>query len=143
MKKCTKCDETKPEEFFNWKVKGVARSTHCKECHSAYRKRHYEANRDKYIAKAKARTARVGRRYEKYGLTDAQWEELLSKFDGLCWICQVEPATHVDHDHACCPAATTCGSCVRGALCNGCNSGLGFFRDNVTTIRKAIEYLGS
>ena len=27
----------------------------------------------------------------------------------------------VDHDHACCPGPTSCGQCVRGFLCPGCN----------------------
>jgi hypothetical protein len=39
----------------------------------------------------------------------------------------------IDHDH------TTRN--VRGLLCNRCNLGLGYFRDNVTILSNAIEYL--
>lgn len=35
----------------------------------------------------------------------------------LCW----------DHDHRCCPGYMTCGKCVRGLLCVGCNKILGHF----------------
>lgn len=53
---------------------------------------------------------------------------------GLCAICRQEPATQVDHDHR--------GSDgVRGALCDGCNGGLGAFEDDPEIIRRAIDYL--
>ena len=141
MKICIKCGETKEEPQFSWRVKDVKRVNTCKQCHSEYRKKHYEDNRDKYIAKAKARTARVGRKFEKYKLTEEQWNELLAKHDGQCWICKKSEATHVDHDHACCSGATTCGDCVRGALCNKCNAGIGFFGESVETLKSAIRYL--
>lgn len=41
---------------------------------------------------------------------------------------------HVDHDH-------DTGE-VRGLLCVNCNTGLGFFFDNVSFIKKGIKYLG-
>lgn len=52
---------------------------------------------------------------------------------GLCPICKKWEAVHVDHDHV--------TGKVRGILCEPCNGGLGQFRDSVSTIRRAIEYL--
>jgi hypothetical protein len=31
----------------------------------------------------------------------------------------------VDHDHQCCPGSYSCGKCVRGFVCNGCNTAVG------------------
>jgi hypothetical protein len=73
----------------------------------------------------------------KYGLTPEQVETM--RGDG-CGICQVvdDPTDrwgtlHVDHDHA--------TGRVRGVLCNGCNNGLGRFKDDPALLRAAADYL--
>jgi len=48
---------------------------------------------------------------------------------------------NVDHDHSCCPGRIGCGKCVRGILCNGCNGGMGLFKDNPTNLIAAANYL--
>ena len=56
--------------------------------------------------------------------------------DKPCEICGVEGKDlHLDHDHQ--------TGLFRGWLCHKCNCGLGNFRDDVTTMQKAIAYLGS
>lgn len=49
---CSKCLKEKEESEFSWKIVGKRRRTMCKECHTAYRRKHYVANRRKYIEKA-------------------------------------------------------------------------------------------
>lgn len=60
----------------------------------------------------------------RIGLTVAQYENLLSKQNGVCALCKQPPKRirlAVDHDHKCCPGDKICGKCIRGLLCSTCN----------------------
>lgn len=52
---------------------------------------------------------------------------------GVCALCRVTEAKHVDHDHR--------TGRVRGILCFNCNRGLGYFQDSEKLLFYAIEYL--
>lgn len=83
---------------------------------------------------------------EKYGITLADYRRMHDERDGRCDICgnresrfirknhRGEVFLCVDHDHE-------TGE-VRGLLCGDCNSALGKFKDNPTTLLRAIGYLG-
>ncbi|MGK5113258.1 endonuclease VII domain-containing protein [Geodermatophilus sp. CPCC 205506] len=58
---------------------------------------------------------------------------MLQDQGGVCAICQVAPAVHVDHDHA--------TGAVRALLCFTCNGGLGQFRDDPYLLRVAAFYV--
>ena len=84
---------------------------------------------------------RYFRRY--YGITEMQYHSLHTKQHGLCAICG-QPETYkaksgkigrlaVDHDHA--------TGAVRGLLCSRCNFGIGYFRDSIEKLEKAIAYI--
>jgi hypothetical protein len=68
--------------------------------------------------------------YRLFGVTTEQYEELLTRQGGGCAICRRADADitgsrlAIDHDHACCPGVKTCGNCIRGLLCRGCNLNL-------------------
>jgi hypothetical protein len=85
--------------------------------------------------------------YSKYRITAAQYDDMMSSQGGVCAICSKVnddgQALAVDHDHSCCPGARSCGACVRMLLCVSCNTGIGSMRDDVTLLRKAIDYLES
>lgn len=73
-----------------------------------------------------------------FGLTTEQYRAMHLKHDGRCWICGNLPSGTraflcVDHDHD--------TGRVRGLLCDPCNQGIGFLRDDVQLLRKAIAYL--
>lgn len=75
---------------------------------------------------------------EKYHLSPVQLDMVLRTG---CLICGTFEKLTIDHDHKCCPRNGSCGSCVRGALCNGCNVALGAFNDDIEKLRAAITYL--
>jgi hypothetical protein len=82
---------------------------------------------------------------KRFGLTVDNYIDLEKSQNSLCKICN-EPEKHnkrlsVDHDHACCPGANSCGKCVRGLLCSNCNKTLGLIKDDVKILQKMIEYL--
>lgn len=61
---------------------------------------------------------------------------MYAKQGGRCAICENNleiDKLNVDHCH------TT--NKIRGLLCDQCNYGLGNFKDNVSTLTKAIKYL--
>ena len=66
-----------------------------------------------------------------YGLTVEDYEARLADQGGGCAVCgSAEPGGRgarfaVDHDQKCCPGRLSCGECVRGLLCAGCNLVLG------------------
>lgn len=142
MRKCTKCEKKKPEDQFYWKVKNVRRRTECIECRKTYLRQHYRDNKTSYLANKDSYVSRSGGlRTLKYRLTEEEVAELIARYDGKCWMCKDREAIHFDHDHDCCPGSYTYGRCVRGVLCNRCNTGLGSLGDNMAGLERAMEYL--
>lgn len=80
---------------------------------------------------------RNGSLKRKYGITLIEWEKLFDTQDRKCAICQKDFTCgknwHTDHDHV--------TGKIRGILCNLCNTALGKFKDNETTLQNAINYL--
>lgn len=109
------------------------------------RERELSENRAKYNA-----YHRDYLRRRKYGLPGGPEavEVVLSAFDASCGICRCEltvDSMRIDHDHDCCdlsqPGSRACGECVRGILCNSCNTGLGLLGDRIEGARAAVAYL--
>lgn len=78
-----------------------------------------------------------------YGLTAAQFDQLLADQGGVCAICGgLPPAVpgkigqwNVDHDHD--------TGAVRGILCSPCNIGIGQLGDSIERLETALRYLRS
>lgn len=100
----------------------------------------HEKNKEK--VRAYGREWMRGRSFFVYGITNADFENMVKKQDGVCAICGLPPngnpktkekRLHVDHDHI--------TGKVRGLLCFKCNSALGNFNDARDLVASALDYL--
>ena len=130
MKICTKCGSLKNLSDFNDRPKRKdGKCSWCKVCNSVTASQWQKKNSDRKKAR-------------KYGLDLSEYQELKAKHKGLCAICGnletnlfrgVVRELSIDHCHK--------TNKVRGLVCNNCNLGLGFFKDNVDVMASAISYL--
>ena len=131
MKKCSKCTIEKPlTEFHKRKNRACGYTSQCKSC------------RKKYTTK---RTKNYMRNYDlkkSYGITLDDYNSMLSKQNGCCFICE----THVDDINTGRKKNLCVDHChktneVRGLLCDNCNRGIGLLRDSKELLKRAIKYL--
>lgn len=150
-KLCRKCGLAKPQlEFYAHRGTKDGRANYCRACsrEDARRRRAgrlEEIRRDSARRHAdpafRARAARQQKRMWllKYGLTPEDYDRILAEQGGACAICRTPGKTFedrnlsVDHDHE--------TGLVRGLLCGACNWGLGHFKDDVSRLRNAMQYL--
>jgi len=126
---CTSCGVDRPlEEYGVRKNHPTGRLPHCKICCSIRTKNSYRKNIELHRIKDMANY--YVRNY-KMSYKDAV-QRALGNRSGECEICNSTVDTVVDHCH-------TTGK-VRGMLCSGCNSILGYAKDNTDTLQKAVEY---
>lgn len=137
MKTCTGCRRTLAvSEFQRDSSRKDGYNYRCKECI-----REYLASRRDKIADTRRRWAAKNRDHQQrwtYGLRAGEYDELLAQQGGGCAICGRAKSVNgrrlsVDHCHA--------TGRVRGLLCSGCNSGLGFFQDDARLLLVAACYL--
>jgi hypothetical protein len=114
--RCFKCDEVKDktEENFNLSEKskfGFRRL--CKECNKiSQRKNHLVRN---------------------YKLTVEEYDKMVESQNSKCLICENQTKLFVDHDHS--------TGLVRGLLCDTCNRGIGYLKENKNNFLNSIKYL--
>lgn len=67
MKKCSRCNQEKPLEEFNFKDKTLnLRQYHCKSCSRIYVQNHYKNNKQYYLEKARIRNKRIRTSIKNY-----------------------------------------------------------------------------
>lgn len=75
----------------------------------------------------------IKQRLYKYGISSGDYLQILLDQDKKCAICKQSKELVIDHCHE--------NNHVRGLLCRQCNLALGLFKDNVSYMNNAIEYL--
>lgn len=136
-KVCTKCKEWKEDiEYSQKNAAGRKRSlqSRCKPCC-------IQDTKDWHLAQPEGRKKDLYLR-RTYGMSLENYNERMKTQQGQCLLClkdfdfvsKIGPHIPVvDHCH-------THGH-VRGILCNECNRGLGYFRDNSMALKRASQYL--
>jgi len=139
-KSCSRCGEWKiREEFYTRLERGGNADSYCKSCRTEIRRETRERNPEPAI-KAKE-TFNQRKSHERKEIK----KDLLLLQGGRCALCGtiLTPETgELDHDHTCCAkGCIPCVDCRRSVLCHLCNHGLGFFKEDINLLIKAVHYL--
>lgn len=130
IKICTKCKKNQAREY----------SCYCPKCQALNQKMYRERHRERINANTRELYKNDKKRFYlniikyKYNLNREDYLNLEKKQNGLCCICQEKPKTFViDHCHK--------TGKVRSLICRRCNSLIGFAKDSVELLKRAIDYL--
>lgn len=132
-KRCPHCSTFKELDQFYVRNDSGKPTSWCKKCIGGRARERRLAPETREQALAQYRKSALGRRY---GLTLDDYDTLLADQLGRCGICRktfsetLRP--NVDHDH-------NTGE-VRGILCGGCNSRLGYI-ENADRVESELDYL--
>ena len=138
MKKCSRCGKLlEDSEFYvqkSGRYKGKLTSW-CKKCCSKHSAERYKNNIEKcreehrnWANKNKDKVA-FTKAKSAYGITKEEYDSPIRK----CQICGSEEKLVIDHSHQ--------SGKIRGMLCQNCNKGLGFFKDNPVLLERASDYV--
>lgn len=123
---CPDCQTEKPlTEFVRNRSTPSGYGGYCRPCHNV---------RGSASVKKNHGTTRHYHLTQRYGIGEAEVQEMVEEQGGMCLICQRPlDSVHVDHDHN--------TGAIRGILCFTCNVGLGNFKDDPWRLERAAEYL--
>jgi hypothetical protein len=132
-KRCPICGILKERsEYWKWQSRKDGITAYCKDCFNKKNKKWMKENPDKLPT---LQEQRASSRKRNFGISEEDYAQMLVDQNNSCAICYISIGWEaaVDHCH------TT--NVVRGLLCRKCNLGIGAFKDNIDTIRKAIQYV--
>jgi len=145
MKICKTCKTERPlQEFRRYSKHRAGLKPNCIYClRSANRsyynnntlkcneacKRHYKQNPEYYKNKDLKK---------KFGISLEEWNQMFANQQGRCLICNIHSddlykSLAVDHCHS--------TGAIRGLLCEPCNLAIGLLKENINSLKGAINYL--
>lgn len=134
--KCSKCQVAKPVTEF-WPHKKGGYQAYCKPC-KYEKQREWRKTAAGRAAQARRSTSGQNRRdhlMRRYKIDEVEYQRMHIAAGGTCEICSAKPEyrLYVDHCHG--------TDEIRGLLCRPCNAMLGFAKDDITVLERAIQYL--
>lgn len=134
---CKTCKRRLPlEEFWFENRKANRRHYRCKECHGFYIKSWVSGNPEKRKKITQRYGIRHEMRFKRYGITMADYDDMLASQHYSCAICHLVAKgreLHIDHCHN--------SGKIRGLLCDQCNTGIGKLRHSPENALRAARYL--
>ena len=128
------CPEENPQPLTNFHKQSTGKlgvRSRCRTCHNQAM-RDYERKRGPEWRRKKT--------LHRYGITPQDYNRMFKEQEGKCAICQSTDSEHptsellvVDHCHL--------TGKVRGLLCNTCNRGIGWMREETDRLLNAAVYL--
>ena len=151
-KVCIGCKVELPVEKFYVRKDTGGTTSECRDCKKSRASAYFYANRDRHHATVKRRYAVFGR-FNRYGLTEENYRDMLASQNGVCALCSaLEPGGkgkwHIDHVHTGVDPKHVFKQCdkehVRGLLCHRCNISLGHYEKLKENVGEEfiLNYLG-
>lgn len=142
-KQCKRCGLVKDlQSYYTNRANKDGLHSWCRPCVKEYNRKRYEANPR---TPEQAEQIKNRMRLWRYGLTKEKYDSLMAEQNNACAVCKIpfsnEVKPNVDHDHKCCVGNRTCGLCVRGLLCSGCNAFAGMIETRFSTHAEMFSYL--
>lgn len=150
-KQCSKCEELKQlDQFYPRKNSKDGKDGRCKKCCRKKVKEYLRTENGKILKQKQLEKYKKTEKYKKskrkeqfkrrYNISLDEYEKMFQEQNECCKICNrhqntLEISLAVDHDHK--------TNKIRGLLCSSCNKALGFLKDDISILEKAIKYLKS
>ena len=143
VKRCCRCGQVKSVRDFSPQPKDkTGLRPECMACRCADSRASYQNNHEARLQWQRAH--RQGENYRCYQ-RDYQRERLRRERENratrsrptVCEVCGQPGSVFYDHDHS---TGKRMGE-FRGWLCKGCNSALGFVKDDAAVLRRLADYL--
>lgn len=137
---CPSCERELPLGLFYLRGDTGKPRVYCKKCIADKARERNKTDKAKEANRQRSRKHIL----KSYGMTEEEFDTLLSSQNSQCKICKTDLIPTGTREElvkiACVDHCHNTGK-VRGILCRKCNSGIGYFKDNPDLVGQAVSYL--